>query len=149
MKPWRVTIHCTATRDGEHIPVSTIESWHKARGFKEIGYHFIIQPDGLIETGRSLDKDGAHVADANSGNIGIVMCGLSRFTGFSWNSLKGLLDVLVNKYNIAPWEIHCHNQFISAQKQGKTCPGFSANRLLAWYIGGHEQAIEPHKILKG
>lgn len=149
MKIWRITVHCTATKDGENVLRDTIDAWHRARGFKEIGYHYIIQPDGLIVSGRSLDKDGAHVEGANSGNVGIVMCGNSRFTQFAWNSLKELIGVIVNKYNVAPWEIHCHNQFISAQKQGKTCPGFSSNRLLAWYLGGYEQAIEPHKILKG
>ena len=33
---------------------------HRARGFNQIGYNFVIDLDGTVETGRPLSIDGAH-----------------------------------------------------------------------------------------
>lgn len=149
MRHHRITVHCTATKNGENISRGTIEGWHKDRGFDEIGYHFIIQPDGLIETGRDIKKDGAHVLGANAGNIGIVLCGTDKFSQFQFNSLKSLLDTLIVVHGISKWQIYCHNQFESAIKQKKACPGFSINKLLTWYHAGDEDALKDHKLLRG
>lgn len=55
-----IVIHCSATRAGQDIHASDIDKWHKERGFKCIGYNYVICLDGTIETGRPLTMDGAH-----------------------------------------------------------------------------------------
>lgn len=39
------------------------------------GYHFVVLPDGTIETGRYLSEIGAHVSGQNSRSIGICYVG--------------------------------------------------------------------------
>jgi len=48
---------------------------HRARGWGDIGYHFIIDRAGVVWEGRSLKWQGAHVADRNEGNVGILVMG--------------------------------------------------------------------------
>lgn len=75
-------VHCTATKPGVKVNVDVIDGWHKERGFKKqpqsgriCGYHFVILPDGTIETGRYLSEIGAHVSGQNSRSIGICYVG--------------------------------------------------------------------------
>lgn len=75
-------VHCTATKPGAKVNVDIIDGWHKERGFKKqpqsgriCGYHFVVLPDGTIETGRYLSEIGAHVSGQNSRSIGICYVG--------------------------------------------------------------------------
>lgn len=75
-------VHCTATKPGPKVNVDVIDGWHKERGFKKqpqsgriCGYHFVVLPDGTIETGRYLSEIGAHVSGQNSRSIGICYVG--------------------------------------------------------------------------
>jgi N-acetylmuramoyl-L-alanine amidase len=144
--PRRITVHCTATKNGVAVPAAEIDRWHKAKGWTKIGYHLVIQPDGEAEAGRGLNEQGAHVEGANKDNVGIVMAGTDKFTRRQFDVLRYQIDGITQLYSIPTWEIYCHNQFTSAQKQGKICPGFSANVLLAWYIGHYEKALAPYLL---
>ena len=45
-----IIVHCSATREGQHIPVETIKKWHvEGRGWSDIGYHFYVELDGTIK----------------------------------------------------------------------------------------------------
>lgn len=55
-----IIVHCSATREGLDIKASDLDKWHKERGFKMIGYNYVIDIDGTIEEGRPLTMDGAH-----------------------------------------------------------------------------------------
>ena len=66
-----IIIHCSATREGQQIPVDTIRDWHLAKGWNDIGYHFYIDLDGTINKGRDIDKIGAHCKGHNRNSIGI------------------------------------------------------------------------------
>ena len=77
-----IVIHCTASREGQDVRAADIDKMHKERGFAMIGYHFVIDLDGTIETGRPLSRDGAHCNTAgtsgrayNKHSIGIVYVG--------------------------------------------------------------------------
>jgi N-acetyl-anhydromuramyl-L-alanine amidase AmpD len=71
----RIVLHCTATRAGQAIDAATIRKWHKANGWSDIGYHFVIALDGSVERGRAEHVPGAHVAGFNTGSIGVVYVG--------------------------------------------------------------------------
>lgn len=71
-----IIIHCSDTE--AHVPLSRDDfvKWHvNERRFSDIGYHFIIQPDGSIIQGRSLKFVGAHCQGHNLHSIGICYVG--------------------------------------------------------------------------
>ena len=70
-----VVIHCSATTEGKDFRARDIDLWHKKRGFRKIGYHFVVDIDGGIEQGRPLREVGAHVKDHNAHSIGICYIG--------------------------------------------------------------------------
>ena len=70
-----IVIHCSATREGKDFTVKDIDRWHKERGFKKIGYHYVIYRDGSVHEGRPLNEIGAHAAPFNSKSIGICYIG--------------------------------------------------------------------------
>jgi N-acetylmuramoyl-L-alanine amidase len=144
VKPYRITVHCAASADGKRRDISDIRRDHLARGFHDVGYHLVIQPDGEIQRGRSLTDDGAHVEGANQGNIGICLPGTSHFTRSQLIVLRDQIMALGQIYDIPLWEVRCHYQFPSAIKQGKTCPNMEIGRLLSWLITGDLKAVEPY-----
>lgn len=70
-----ITIHCSATPEGREVSNQDIEQWHKLRGFKEIGYHYVIHLDGTVEQGRSIHVQGAGVRGFNKNNMHICYVG--------------------------------------------------------------------------
>ena len=73
-------VHCSATHPGQDIGVEAIRRWHmdpdKEGGpFSDIGYHFVIRRDGTIETGRPINKIGAHAKGHNRNSLGLVLVG--------------------------------------------------------------------------
>ena len=47
-----IIVHCTATPPGMKVTVDDIDCWHKARGWKGIGYHYVVDLDGTVYRGR-------------------------------------------------------------------------------------------------
>ncbi|MFT0861735.1 N-acetylmuramoyl-L-alanine amidase [Ancylobacter sp. G4_0304] len=70
-----IIIHCAATPEGRDFSVADIRSWHKQRGFSDIGYHYVVYRDGRVLEGRPVGQVGAHVADHNTGTIGVCYIG--------------------------------------------------------------------------
>lgn len=70
-----IIVHCSATRAGKDFHAADIDRWHRAAGWKRIGYHFVVCLDGLIEVGRPIDMIGAHCAGHNKTSIGICYIG--------------------------------------------------------------------------
>lgn len=148
MIPQCVTIHCTATENGKIVPIETIRQWHIDRGWKDIGYHIVIQPDGEVNRGRPLNEMGAHVEGHNLGNIGICLVGGDKFTRAQFDALRYQIDSLAMTYDIKPWDIRTHCQYDTAIKQGKSCPNIEINRIVAWYVGHYDAALMPNILQK-
>ena len=147
-KPKRLTIHCTATPDGKRVSIDAIAKDHSLRGFGGIGYHYVIQPDGELCEGRSLEQRGAHVLGGNNENIGIALAGTGQFTRLQFKALRGILTALCLRFSIPDHEIWVHNEWPSAQAQKKTCPGMRAVNLVCWYADEQNlDTINPY-ILK-
>jgi N-acetyl-anhydromuramyl-L-alanine amidase AmpD len=77
-----IIIHTTATRPewmavhGTLAKVQEIARWHvRDRGWRAIGYHYIIDRDGTVANGRPLEQVGAHVKGHNANSIGIALLG--------------------------------------------------------------------------
>ena len=123
----KIIIHCSATKEGNNVTASTIDQWHKDRGWRGIGYHYVVALDGSIEYGRSIYETGAHVKNQNEGSIGICYIGglglsmepKDTRTPEQKESLLLLLKTLKKMHPKAT--IHGHNEF-----SAKACPCFNA-----------------------
>lgn len=71
----KIILHCSATPRGRFHNAKDIDRWHRQRGFRMIGYHYVILLDGTIERGRPITEPGAHVQGHNADSIGICYIG--------------------------------------------------------------------------
>lgn len=121
----KIIIHCTATKAGQHVTVSDVDRWHKARGFRGIGYHFLIYLDGTIVRGRGIGEAGAHTKGYNANSIGVCYVGgldgagkpADTRTPEQREALHGLVARLLKCYPEAT--VHGHREFAN-----KACPCF-------------------------
>lgn len=125
-----IVLHCSATRGVQDVGVKEIRSWHKAKGWKDVGYHFVIRRNGKVESGRPERDVGSHVQGHNTASIGICMVGglddrtwrpSNNFTAAQWKSLAALVAQLVKRYPAA--KVLGHRDFPRVQK---ACPCFDA-----------------------
>ncbi len=129
----KIIIHCSATQEGKQISAATIDAWHKKRGWRGIGYHYVVGLDGMIEYGRPVEQPGAHVKGLNKNSIGIVYIGgveAERGPDGDWvakdtrtpEQIATLLELLRVLKKLHPdATIHGHNEFAA-----KACPCFNA-----------------------
>ena len=125
----KIIVHCSATREGQDIPVETIKKWHvEGRGWSDIGYHFYIDINGNIQMGRNIAKIGAHCKGQNRNSIGICYCGGVEADGKTPKDTRtdeqkdALLAVLRTLKAMYPEAIiHSHNDYAN-----KACPSFDA-----------------------
>lgn len=124
-----IIIHCSATPEGKPFTVQDITAWHKSRGFRTIGYHFVIYLDGSIHNGRPLQEVGAYCKGHNAQSIGICYIGGCAPNGITPKdtrtaeqsyALRNLLKELKAKFPDAT--IHGHREFAN-----KACPSFDVS----------------------
>lgn len=133
-----IIIHYTATPQGEEFSNAQIKASHLARGFSDIGYHWVIGLDGEIRQGRSEAIAGAHCTGHNTRSIGICYVGgcpprsvkgwqnigIDTRTEPQKKALLSLIRQIKTKYPRAT--VHGHNEFAN-----KPCPGFDAQKEYA------------------
>jgi N-acetylmuramoyl-L-alanine amidase len=130
----RIIIHCTATRPSQDIDAAEIRVWHvRDNGWRDIGYHYVIKRDGVLEEGRPLEQAGAHVSGHNADSIGICLVGgvaadgrtpESNFTPAQWTTLGKAVRGLLKTFPFAT--VHGHNEFAA-----KACPTFDVREWWA------------------
>lgn len=121
---------------GSHdTPARDIRRWHLARGWTDIGYHYVVRRSGGVEQGRPEWRVGAHVEGLNTKSIGICLSGhgdKAPMTQEQENALLDLLVKLMKRYNIPAHRVIGHkevNKLVEAKvvparyKTTKTCPG--------------------------
>lgn len=123
----KAIIHCAATPEGRDIDIETIRRWHvQDRGWRDVGYHFVIKLDGTIQKGRPVGVSGAHTRGQND-QIGICYIGgvdadmdpKDTRTPEQKEALLNLLKELKDEYpNL---EVYGHRDFAA-----KACPSFDA-----------------------
>lgn len=134
-----ITIHCSATSPGQNIGVSEIRAWHRAKGWRDIGYHWVITRQGELQTGRPMAQQGAHVRGHNQGNIGICLIGgvnaqkqpECNYTDAQWRTLRELIQSLQQCYQIADAHILGHRDWPTGKH--KACPCFDVGEIKARY----------------
>lgn len=117
-------IHCSATSPEQNVTAADIKRWHLDRGWRDIGYHWVIERDGTLVKGRT--GSGAHCRGQNH-QIGVCLIGgvdennkpECNFTLKQWVTLDNLIK------DLRPDSVNGHNQY-----SNKACPSFNARYLI-------------------
>ena len=111
---------------------------HLGRGFSDIAQHFTVFPDGIIVTGRNLEKDPAGIKGANTGavcieNFGNFDAGHDVMTGEQADAIIILTAALCKVFGLNPETAITYHAWWTAKgqalgnyhpaKSAKTCPG--------------------------
>lgn len=128
----KIIIHCSATPEGRDYTIADIDRWHKQKGWKGIGYHYVVYRDGSVHSGRSIEEIGAHCTGQNANSIGVCYIGGLSADGKTAKdtrtpeqkaALRSLIEKLKAKFpNVT---IHGHREFAN-----KACPCFDVKTEL-------------------
>ncbi len=137
-----IVLHCSATRAKQNVGAAEIRQWHLKNGWRDIGYHYVVQRDGTVEAGRPENDVGSHVKGHNSTTLGICLVGglnnvtarpEDNFTTEQKLSAVKLIKELVKRY---PKATVLGHRDLSPDKNGngtierdewlKDCPCFDA-----------------------
>lgn len=135
----RIVLHCSATEEGHPFGAADIRRWHKARGWKDIGYHYVILLDGTVEYGRPVDQVGAHVKGHNSTTVGVCYIGGLRHgepadTMTPEQEVSFLELVYALRKSLGYLTVHGHNEY-----SAKACPSFVVKEKYPFLNSGHEE----------
>lgn len=129
-----IILHCADTRPdwmaGRALSekVAEIRRWHvEERGWRDIGYHWVIDRDGSVAPGRPETEIGAHVEGHNRGTIGVCLLGgygasaddpfEKNFTVNQEVAMRRLVGEI--KVRTVIRKVSGHNDYAA-----KACPGF-------------------------
>lgn len=128
----KIVIHHTASptevrRSGKIVPVDVamIREWHITKGWSDIGYHFVIRPDGRCEEGRPLCQPGAHCKVGRRNLIGIGVCLVGNFSEIEVPDVQkvGLVNKvaqLLEEFKLGIEAVELHKNVPGAATE---CPG--------------------------
>jgi len=136
-----IVVHCS---DSDYGNAVLIDRWHRARGWRSIGYHYVIlngypdedssrlhRPqfwlDGFIEAGRQVERIGAHVRGWNHNSIGICMIGRNQFTQLQFEALQKLIADIRRSHRDA--RLCGHYELLRPGDPPKTCPNIDMEWL--------------------
>jgi hypothetical protein len=130
----RITVHHSAVisssvrskADAARM-LTSIRNGHLAQGWADIGYHYIIDPQGRIWEGRSIRYQGAHVKNNNEHNLGVMMMGnfdVERPTPEALSSLDGFLADRMRAYNVPIRRVFTHQEITSTECPGRNLQGY-------------------------
>lgn len=126
-----IIVHCTATRAGREVSVKEIDAWHKQRGWRGVGYHYVVGLDGSVRQGRPEEEIGAHCLNHNAHSIGVCYVGgldakgkpADTRTPAQRKALREFVDGLKKRFPGAT--VHGHCEFAA-----KACPCFDVRTQL-------------------
>lgn len=127
----KIVIHCSDSPDNIDIGVKEIRVWHTkkppaGRGWSDIGYHYVIRRNGVVESGRYENGDsilegkeiGAHVEGHNSDSLAICWVGKDKPTKEQKTALIRHTCFLMKLHGLPVEQVYGHKEF----NPGKTCP---------------------------
>jgi len=136
-----IIIHCSDTRpnwmqyEDTRGKVHEIRRWHvEENKWSDIGYHYLVDRNGTVAEGRSVEKVGAHVKGHNTNSIGICLLGghgstrtdkfEDNFTYEQDKALRRLISQLVVEHPDIR-KFSGHNEYAN-----KACPGFNVRQWM-------------------
>lgn len=144
-----ITTHCSASKPNQNWGAVEIDRMHRANGWLCIGYHFVIDRNGVIHAGRPMDVRGAHCKNGNRNDTHVSIClvgGVSakpqaHVPGSPWNgsdaecnftpaqgeALGVLYEFLKMTYGLTDEDIEGHRDVPGVRK---ACPSFNVRTFL-------------------
>ena len=143
-----IIVHCTATPEGQDVSIESIRRDHKAQGWGDIGYHYVINRKGEVLNGRDVEYAGVHCKGHNQYSIGVAYIGgLENKPGVPYSKQKpkdtrtlkqkaALLNLLTELRKLYPYAKIIGHRDTSPDLNGngivepcefvKACPSFDA-----------------------
>lgn len=121
-----IAIHCTATPQSTTVP-SILNYWREKRGWKNPGYHFLIEPNGIVHNLQPIEKPSNGVAGFNFCTINIAYIGGIDEKGNpvdnrTENQKKRMIELISKlKTQFPDAKIKGHRDFPNVKK---SCPSF-------------------------
>lgn len=136
-----IVVHHSA--GAEHVTVDQIRKEHVAKGYGDVGYHFLIHRcekagPWVLSPCRPLGTTGAHDAGQNTGSIGVCIAGdytRGPVDRWAWDLLTGFLAGLAERFGLEPDQVQGHGEN-EPPRTPTACPGFDPELLR---MAVHEQ----------
>lgn len=131
----RITIHhdgmppvTLASSAAVAARIEQIRRGHRNNGWADIGYHYIVDPQGQIWEGRPVTLQGAHVKTANPRNLGILVLGnfeVQKPTAAATDSVERFVAEQMQRYRVPVSRVHTHRELAAT-----ACPGRNLQMLM-------------------
>lgn len=131
----RITVHHDAINSADVTNqaaakrrLNQIRQSHLERDFADIGYHFIVDPQGNVWEGRPLRFQGAHVKDKNERNMGVMVMGNfmeQTPTPAALASLDAFVASQRHRFGVPMWNVKTHQELAQT-----LCPGANLQRYM-------------------
>lgn len=144
----KIITHWSAS--SQRTTVDMIRAWHKANGWRDVGYHrIILHPmsideisilkwSDLVKEGRPLDDDtwledwekGAHTLYQNHDSVGVCVIGNPTYPlhPLQKEALINTWDILVERFKLTKYDVMGHRDFMATN-----CPGNEIYKLIKEY----------------
>lgn len=115
--------------------VRAIWSYHvNSNGWEDIGYHWLIDPDGIIYKGRAwLGENenvlGAHMCGCNANKLGICLLGDFTDQGPTNEQYSSLIDLIT--YKCCTWNISPELESLGTDRTSGNCQVESLNNIIS------------------
>lgn len=103
----RVFLHCTANDNHAFRGVGLAEEinrWHLMNGWRGVGYHYLIDKEGFVVTGRPVEETpAAQLGKDNLGNVATIAIsthGMWEFTEKSLESVVAMCRAIDQAYKL-------------------------------------------------
>ncbi|HID08345.1 MAG TPA: hypothetical protein EYP10_14485, partial [Armatimonadetes bacterium] len=123
--------HTWRPKASEYKGKSTITAIHryhvKVKGWRDIGYHILIAPNGDIWAGRPLTEVGAHTRGRNRNSIGICLIGDFDHEKLTAKQRKALIVVArtcLDRFHLSGSALNFHRDYAPY----KSCPGWGLEK---------------------
>jgi hypothetical protein len=129
-----IGIHTAGTPGGDlDVSAAAMRAFHMApppagRGWRDLGYNFVVRKSGLVELGRPLAEVPAHIEGFNPHSIGVCFSGngdVADFNAAQYLSGFDLVSALLDRFGVAIDHVIGHREApaFGAAPTAKTCPG--------------------------
>lgn len=134
----RVFVHCSASDNPDHDSVDIVRQWHRKKGWDDIGYHYFVQKNGNLQSGRSLECIPAAQRGHNYATIAICLHGLAK-EYFTKAQYRTLVELAIDVYNAYVGQVTFHGH---CEVANKPCPVFPYRAVLGLNDYG-EMELQP------
>jgi len=128
-----IVLHCTATPQATSV-ASILRYWKNKLGWKNPGYHFLIEASGQVHTLLPIEQVSNGVAGYNSNSIHISYIGGVNVEGKAYDNrtpeqiLQQIRLLIELRYRFPKAVIQGHRDF---PRVAKACPSFDTRAWLA------------------